>query len=346
MATPSLSTIYYTRMNAQTPDNSSAANCNNSWAFGLKANLLGQNISGSTGSEGPRPTASFWTCLGSSNGAAGVGLDGVDRWGTQFTASNYVHAASGSAHSWITLRSPTQLGPIFMTIDLNSATTTTMGIIFSKTTPYTTGTQLGRPMSVNEWAAGTLPATPIATTNAAMMTDNTTTGVQRTHFCCDVSGAFHYAFSKDTTGFFSSYLGLVQCDDAHVKDEYTLKTLFHSLNSGRGAPQGTTLRGGNGFSTRTPTGTVMGADGHLWWLFGANPVQGGIAAASVLSSAWNVFPLPVYSTVTTQQCYRGVLRDVWAIGTTTVGSTVLSASVVTHNVVGDYLIPFSVASSL
>lgn len=56
-----------------------------------------------------------WTILGSSNGTT-AGMDGVDRWGRPFNASNLVYGSNGSAHSWIVLQSPVALGPIYVTI--------------------------------------------------------------------------------------------------------------------------------------------------------------------------------------------------------------------------------------
>lgn len=61
-----------------------------------------------------------WTVVGSSDSVTG-GMDGVDRWTHTFTPSKFVWNNNGSAHSWMCLRSPNALGPIYLLIAYDRA---------------------------------------------------------------------------------------------------------------------------------------------------------------------------------------------------------------------------------
>lgn len=88
--------------------------------------------------------SSPYTVRGSSNSSVAA-LDGANRW---VTPSNLVHAAPGSAHSWITLRNPVTGWEIC--IDLATTTVTNMTVVWAAAGGFTGGTTTARPTATNE----------------------------------------------------------------------------------------------------------------------------------------------------------------------------------------------------
>lgn len=343
MSAPTLVDIWYSRGNALYPDTTSATQVSNSWIYMLKATLLGdQVLSGTT--VGSRPTASFWTCQGSSNGTT-FSYNGTDNLGTQFTASNYVHAASGSSHSWITMRSPMQLGPVWFTIDMNSATVSSAGFIFSRTAPFNTGSLIGRPVSLFEWAIG-LATAPIATTTLAFDPDQTTNSNHRAHFATNVSGAFHFATSRDTAGFFYSYLFCTNAVDTEAGELHPTWTGFHQSATTPGAGQWTNLTNPVGITGRTfNSGSASGGAGGPLWTFGGTALPGTVTN-DVITGQFRVFPVFLYCILASNQGNRGRIQDMYVIGNATVGGSVPTAASPQFHVVGMVLTPLAVVPTL
>lgn len=345
MSAPTLADTWYSRGNALFPDSTTATAVANSWLYMLKASLLGTindiNVSGTT--VGSRPTGSYWTMQGSSNGTT-FSYNGTDNLGTQFTSSNYVHAASGSNHSWFTLRSPTQLGPVYFTVDMNSATVTSAGFIFSRTAPFNTGSLIGRPVSLFEWAMG-LSTAPVATTTIAFTADQTTAVNHRAHFATNVSGAFHFATSRDTTGLFYHYSFCTNAVDTETGDLHPTWTGFHQSTTTPGAGAWATLAGTTGITGRTyNSGSASGGAAGVW-TFGGTALAGAVTS-DVVTGQFRVFPVFLYCVLAANQGNRGRLQDIFVIGNATVGGSVPSAASPQFHVVGTVLSPFGVVPTL
>jgi len=345
MSSPALSDVWYTHANSKFPDSGTAAIVANSWIYMLKAYLMGNVVnSGTLSGSGARPTGSYWVMQGSSNGTSFSWGDGVDKLGTQFTSSNYVHAASGTSHSWFTLKSPEALGPVWMTVDLCSATTANMGITFTRTIPFNTGSLIGRPVSLFDWMAGS--NTVAANTSVATVSDGTTAVSHRAHFVTNASGAFHYATSRDTTGLFNCYLNCLNAVDTETGDLHPTWTGFHSIASARGAPQYATLVGVLGTTGRTHTSGALNTIGGLnLWTFGATAHAGATTSDSI-TGQFRVFPVYIETLVASANAWRGRLQDFYVIGAATVGSSFPTAADPTMHVVGDMLVPMSVVPTL
>jgi hypothetical protein len=346
MSSPTVNDTWFTRCNIPFPDSATAKLVSDSWVFNLKAALLGQIVNSGTfsGSGGVQPTSSFWVVKGSSNGVTFSYGDGVDKLGTQFTGTNYVHAASGTAHSWIQLMSPVALGPVYMTIDLCSATTANMGIVFSRTAPFNTGSLIGRPVSLFDWMAGT--NTVAANTSIATISDATTAANHSGHIVMNQSGAFHWASSRNTTGIFNCYLNCLNAVDTEVQDLHPTWTGFHSVATTRGAPQYATLVGVVNTTGRTHTSGALNTVGGLnLWTFGATAHAGATTSDSI-TSQFRVFPVYIQTLVAAANAWRGRLQDFYVIGAAAVGSSYPTAANPTMHVVGDMLVPFSVVPIL
>lgn len=319
----------------------------------MKELLKGTSTSGSEGRVA-RPANTFWTVEGSCDGVAGA-LDGVDRLtGTlpnSYDSSKWVHAASGSAHSWIVLKSPNSLGPIYMCIDANSATTTTYGIVFSKQAFISAiapgapaGTMTGsRPITNMAWAAG-VNADPLLTSNVAVVTDQSPGSFYRAHISVDSSGSFNYMMSRDGSGMFSTLISLFNTVERTDFDNlFTAFTMFHSTTSGRGAPAwssvGVSVSNCNG---RTVDGVAHhSAGGFSSWTFGASG-YGGVATPDQGYAFNRTLPIFIQTMVANRNCWRGRVPDLFVLGNVNVGESYPTRSNPTQHVVGDIVVPMSV----
>lgn len=344
MASPTLLYTWYSRCNAPFPDVTTAANVAKSWLWMLAAHLLGNVATGTTG--GTRPAGSLWTCEGSSDGVT-AGLDAVNRWLTAFDATKLVQAANGVAHSWIVLKSPTAAGPIWLCIDLNSATTTIAGFTFSRTA-FTGGTNLTRPTTTEGWHP-LLPGTaPIATTQITYIND-TTAAAQNTHFTVNANGEWVYCTSRTATGVFHTFFSMHNAVEAHTGDLAKTWTGFQTTAStGRGAGVYTSgLAAAAGFTGRRSNNTAAGASsGIIQWNFGG-VVFFDTALADAVTGNWNAYPLLLASAEGVGfNGDRGRIPDLWCMGAPPVGGSFPNSGAPVQHVVGSTLVPFSVVPAL
>ena len=175
MTAPTLTGSWYSRGNSIFPSVTTALNISKSWFWLFKANLKGEVATGTiasviSGTRGTvaRPTSSFWVCISSSNGTGTA--NGTDLWTATFDGTKIVHALGGTNHSWMYLKSPEALGPVYVVLDCCAPVTvgddhSNAGIIWSYF-PFTGGTATTRPRSVvtplifgspvgsAEWASG------------------------------------------------------------------------------------------------------------------------------------------------------------------------------------------------
>lgn len=362
MSLPNLAGNWFTQMNAPFPDGSTALGINNSYVFMLKEMLKGTSQSGTFGpvnSIATRPTASYWTVVGSSDGTVTGALDGIDRLTgsvpNSYDPTKLVHSPSGTAgHSWIVLKSPQALGPTYCCIDLNSATSTTFGVVFSKqpfvispAIPNETGS---RPITNNGWIAGS-NADPIQSSNVTMVSDNASLGAQyRAHFTCDISGNFQYAMSRDGTGLFSSWLALITTVDQNPNDTvFNTFALFNAVSTGRGTPAWGTVGGSAaGCSGRVVDGSVPHSlGGCCGWTFGTSaPNFNGVATPDVGYTTNRVLPIYIQTLTANKMSWRGRVPDMWLVGNPNVGDGFPNQQNPTQVVVGDILAPFSVVPIL
>jgi len=344
MSAPTLVNPWYTRGEVPYPDVSSAANINKSWLWLLKALLKFEVSTGTQGPEGARPGGSAWTCVGSSDGSTS-NMSGTDLWTGTFNAAKLVQAANGTAHSWIVLQSPPGAGPIYLCIDLNSATTTTAGFIFSRST-FSGGSTTTRPTASNEWAPG-INTAPAATTNIVFTADNTLASTFKAHFSCMSTGEFFFATARTTTAIFHSLLFCLNAVDIKSGDVHPTWVGFHQAITGRGAGQWTgALTLAAGITSRNWSNTGFSAlGGGCSWVFGATALPGLMLADAIDS---NFINLPIYLSHQTSpsQAWRGRLPDVWVTGAPTVGGSYPSTGSPTQHIIGDLVVPLSVVPTL
>ena len=208
MPWPSLSKTYCSTVNVAITNTSSAANINANLFWLVKAALMNQL---GTPTSGTRHANSVWTCYGSSNGVTAA-MDGVDRWGSTFSAASLVRGSSGSVpHSWIVLQNTT-LGVQLLIDLLNNTFNVTARVAFTPiSTPFTTAA-----------TATHSPPTTGKSVSLAQNNDSTsTTGiywngennppvgtVYRVSFTFDNDGEFYLMFHrKGILGFTGGLIG-------------------------------------------------------------------------------------------------------------------------------------------
>jgi hypothetical protein len=187
MAMPAPSKTWYGLVNKVLANNSTAANCANSYLHALLKTLLGSTTGYTAGTTGAPPASSNWTCELSSTGAvAGAG----DNFSTAYVAGEWLSNTPGSAHSWFVLKSPASAGildgPWYMLWSKDSATATTWRVSLSKTA----------------FAAGTTTADPtnggvVSTTGTVIAFHASSTTAGKTHFLVDAKGNFWFFVSRD-----------------------------------------------------------------------------------------------------------------------------------------------------
>lgn len=354
MSTPVLSGTWWYQTNVPLNDTSTAVNINNSWAFTIKEMLKGTiTLSGSSSSL--RPAGSKWTVEGSSNGTTAL-LDGIDRLtGTvanSFDTTKWVHAASGAAHSWIVLKSPATLGPIWMCIDSNSATTNNWGLTVSREA-YVLSAPLhtaSRPITNRQFQLGTTADGTNTNTSIQQLSDQTTGGVWRAHMSVDASGAFHFMTNRNATGFFNYWLTIFNSVDTVPSDNrFNTFGSFDNNSVGRGSPLWSNLQTPARCNARLTDGSdVQDVGGFCTWFFGGTGFA-AVATADVSGSvtgSFRVFPPYIQSLSSQKNSWRGRMPDCWIIGTAAPGDQYPNSGSQSHIVIGDIMVPFSLSASL
>ncbi len=199
------------------PTNGSAANlCANVLWFWTRI-LLGDQtalswVDSSNVAIGGGSVTGKWFVWGSCDGSGAgsfsnggtSGSPATDKWTSTFTASKIVQATAGSNHSWFVLGSPASfggsgVGPFYIIIDCNSATTTQVSVYLCKTAPTVNGTATARPTSTDEVPLNTNPATFLVTTTLTHHLQGmlTTDGIMRVFQSRDGLASFASNFAVE-----------------------------------------------------------------------------------------------------------------------------------------------------
>lgn len=259
-----LSRTWYTDAGIAIANSSTAALAYHSLIWTFKALLKGTLGAGVNG---------LWTIEGSSNASAAA-LDGADRWLDTFTDSAIVAAAAGTAHSWIVLKSPNAMGPVYLCMDLNAAAASGQVTFVPAWSAFTGGTTLNRPTSTTE----SVPATLVLYDMAAASNGKVSKVV-------DADGNFWLLWNKFGTGNISTLIGFQTLIDTRAGD--TRKTWFfqsalHEVGAfGKGALNAISGASnspfwGNYCSGRSYTGTAAITNTATWqnWEVGGSQNYG------------------------------------------------------------------------
>lgn len=183
-------------------DVSTVAKANASGLWVMKQYLIGQTPSGTTlGWTGARPSSSYWTVVGSSDGAT-AGLDGVDRWGTTFNTAKLVPNLS-----WIVLKHPTTNWYLQLGCNTIAGNGVDVRMYYQATSP--TG---GNATTLPTWTATVLNSNM----SDAYLALGAASTQSRYHFTVDAGGSFWFAMN--TFGVALQYFGFQQLINGPASD--------------------------------------------------------------------------------------------------------------------------------
>lgn len=199
--------VWYGDINVQTTDSSSLANVAKNILWLIKQLLTGA-ASGTNGGSAP-PVGSRWTVVGSSDGVTGA-MDSTDRWGAvSFDATKIIRAAAnGTAHSWICLKSPDALGPVYLCISYIAANDYSIQITGSKVLP-TSGSNLNDPTYTQSWVNG-----PI------QFMDSSNVQLYNLHRITNADGSFYLWGSRVGSGVINLAIQAVKLAETRSTDNY------------------------------------------------------------------------------------------------------------------------------
>ena len=335
-ALPALEKTWWTRANIPFPNTSTAADVGKSFYFNLKNVLINATTTGTASTTtGARDANSIWTVVSSSNGST---VSNTDLWGTTYSSSSLVHAASSSPHSWIVLQN-SSLG-YQMCIDLASATPTTARILFTKTSaPFTPTTTLSPSASAETFALGS--ATDAGPTRAsAYAPDTTTSTAHYTHISVANTGEFVILSSRISTGYFYSFISFMKLSGSDPSDTRNAVCLYDTNTISRGAPRMSTIDSSVIYANRlTPNGSFMGAGGG-GLLRIANAANTAIESYPIdsLTAKYNVFPL-YHMCLNAQTAFGGRIPDIYSTHAATNISSIPSAAAQTRILANTLILP-------
>jgi hypothetical protein len=247
----------------------------------IKALAMGQLSSGAgvVGAEGQPPSASNWTCEGSSDGSASAGMDGVDRWTSTYTSNkiNFVSQIFAGDRSWIVLKSPAAFGTaVWLTLEYSSNSGTMNTCTASLAYAAPTGGSLTAAPTQNAALSTTGPVGTMAVQVASKPTG------YRCHGSKDASGNFWAFSSINSGGIMNTVVGVQTLTNLRVaSDPYPAALIWDCPASATIPP----AKEGGGGSTFYRAGT--GWLGALYCIAynGAASGRGSIIAPDVAAVA-------------------------------------------------------------
>jgi hypothetical protein len=330
------SRTWYTDVDYTLDDVSTAALMQKSILWAVKAAMKGEILNTS------QPAGARWTCVGSSD-AATAGMDNTDRWGTTFDATKVVGASGGSARSWIVLKSPNGIGPLYFTIHYNTDIGTNYVYYHVSKTLPTGGSTTARPTSAAEltWSGG----------SSQQFANTAAPGVpMRMHRVSDANGFFLLLVGKQATARFNYALGFWPLLET-VSGDLNPWVCWHQYldNAGSGpmdSNQGNwRLSASDGAMKGRLHDNTQGLPMSPLTLApsmnaGTDMFSSGVA--DYVDGKYKDFEIPVWSWTTGFRTLRGVLADMRACSAVIPQASMFEVGgPLTHMLVGSTWVPFS-----
>jgi len=250
-------------------------------------------------------TQGLWTVYSSCDGVTAGNADGpgVDRWGSTYDTTKFVHAGAGVAHSWIVLKSPTMGGYVFyMLIAPDSATTTTASIALAKT-PFAGGTTTANPTSADSWLVSGIASAWNGATVAPL--------IHRSNMCLSSTGDFYYFTVQAGIGWATFAAAVVVPVGCHALDAYPLWAYRNYTVSQPGCFDKGQLASG---TTSQPTRLAYGQAGYVG-IVSMGTAQGPTAALDLLTGKQYALTPWVMASVSATTIWhaRGRLPDTYIL---------------------------------
>lgn len=333
----SLSRLYYTSMNTAVPDLTSGARAARALMWTIASILTGNTV-GTNGTNGAIPAGSRWTVAGSSDGVT-ANMSATDLWLlSAYDNTKLLSNVAGSAHSWIVLKSPNALGPLYMLIAFDSASTNicTIALAYSA---WAGTSNTANPTNATSFS-------PMPTANATFH-DNTATQY-RVSLAIDANGGFVCGWGKASAGFYNGFLGVNKLIGINAGDLYPGAGLFSYQNSSPGCPNSGVFNAG----CRNYNNTVGGVGEAVHCLLrltssGGSALSSLITAASEIDASVQGVPAWVCINSGTSRYLKGTFPDIYEVGFPVAnGSTDPASGTIEHVQLGHYRVPFDLAVTL
>jgi len=327
---PAVSKTYSSRGNVPFAANGSTLQLMQSAVFAL-IQFLKNTASGGT-TSGTRNANSVWTVKGSCDGTT-ANTSGSDLIAAH---TNLLWGNAGAARSWWWAENTT-LGYQIVIDCLNGAQNIVIAVA-PIAAPFTGGTTTARP--TNTAAEFLWNTTSTGDSSVQFLADVVTGNSNYTHFACAEDGQFFFLVSRSGFGVFTTFVALQKTTG--TSDTRNVFLLGHSQTSSRGAPAISTVGASVlGCVGRNPNGVAVSTAGGVDRVYaGASEYYGTGILTDAVSGKYNVVACSVWSTTAGQAAYRGILPDLYAVPSVTVGSSIPSAAAQTRLVAGDFIIPF------
>jgi len=273
------------------------------------ADGLGGQVVGANGKTG------LWTVVGSSDGVVAA-LDGVDRWGATFDPAKLVPAANGAAHSWVCLRSPDALGPVWVTFDLVSpaAAANNMSMLVYNAAPSVASTTNSPAGQAYTMLGGTTANNAFVELVAAAF---------RCNLILSVDGEFWFTVAKG--GAYQTIIGVQRTD--RTLDPVPVVGCFAYNNTANLGPFGlsasaplyTNSGNGRAFKGRGPTGTATEFTGLFASQSGNNlhafstTSASSYAGPNQLDGTYDEIPLFLFAGNATGGGVKGRIPDAYVV---------------------------------
>lgn len=338
------SLTWYSWVDQSLPDCSTAQNQAKSVLWALKAALKGEITGPTLGPAGAVPSGARWTVYQSCDStAAGSANDGVDRWGGgTFDATKLVRASPG-AHSWMVLKSPSAVGPLYLTLDWLSTSDSQGVFVLSKTAP-TGGTTSLRPTAVDE---------TVLAVSQFVDTSAWTNG--RCHFTTTANGEFWFLCSKNSAGLIPTAFGVQTLNNLRQAGDTWPVVLVAEGVSGANALREAAnrfYRGSTTSSMRAWYWNGSGASGVQATCLSYNAGTGtsfleDMAGVFIPDSKWETNPCDVYTTTAAAKGLKGRFQDLNAVSSSlATGSRYPATGDVERIVVGSTMVPLTAVPTL
>lgn len=334
---PALTRSYATRANVPHPDTSTQVRLRQG-NFWMNYAAMLDTLTGGT-LVGTRHANSIWTldssCDGTTAGSPGDGIDRLNK--TTFTPANWVLNSSGSAHSWAVLFNSSY--SMYCLIDCNGNNNAYGRIAFSSSA-FSGGTTTNGPTAASEFDMGT--ASVGVSQQCPLWNDDVAGNFNYGHFVTTNTGEYMFLCSRSGLGCgFSTAFGLWGTTGAQTGDTRNKFAFYTTQVSSRGAGTVGTLSSNASIIGRLPNNSAPVSSGGIGVPSFGGTAYMGAQGVDALTGNYLVYDMVVMSLNVGQISRRGLLTDLYWVGTAPLLGSVPSAAAQERVIMGDVIIPFT-----
>lgn len=317
------------------------------YAWVLARCLLDIEVSGTA--YGTRHHSTVWMCRGSGNQVSSSlatlpGVQGVFIWPTQFTGS-LVRGTNTVRHHWALFENTATGYELLLNLsNTDGNLSVTIGITGSFGGSSSTSQMPTASLAANVVSLGN---TAWEVTNAghyAMFGGTTTFGGQNyVHFTCAASASadFHFCMSRPGLDCFTSWIAAWRTSGTQVGDNrYNMFTLAGTTTAtGRGTPSSSNISAAAFVGSRQVNGQAKSAGGILCPTIASTQFV-MLQSVDSIDGKYNAEKMEI-GDLTPNYTRRGVLPDLYMVGTGPVGGSIPTTSAQERIIIGDMIVPWT-----